>query len=175
VAPHGGTVAEVMTTVGSSIKEGDPVLKMVDKRMVATFKLSPGDAAGLKPKQPIAVAPQTGGGSAAAQVVSIDGGEVKVELLDDGGGAVKPGDAVQLVKSRIANVMPTPVTAVVKGAAGADQVFVLSNGVIHTRPVTVTDRTASEAYVSAGLTTGESVVVNPSSTLQDGQKAVVDQ
>jgi multidrug efflux pump subunit AcrA (membrane-fusion protein) len=164
------TVAEVLVTAGNPAKEGDPAIKLVDKRLVAEFKLAAADATALKPGATISVAPDAGA-AAQARVISAAGGAVKVELLDDGGGAVKIGTAISLIKSRTPNVVRQPLAAVSKSQGGADQVYVLSGGVVHARPVTVIERTATEAYITSGLTTGESVVVSATDTLQDGQKA----
>jgi multidrug efflux pump subunit AcrA (membrane-fusion protein) len=164
------TVAEVLVTAGNPAKEGDPAIKLVDKRLVAEFKLAPADATALKPGATISVAPDAGA-AAQARVISAASGAVKVELLDDGGGAVKIGTSISLIKSRTPNVVRQPLAAVSKSQGGADQVYVLSSGVVHARPVTVIERTATEAYITSGLTTGESVVVSATDTLQDGQKA----
>jgi multidrug efflux pump subunit AcrA (membrane-fusion protein) len=170
VAPGTAAVAEVLVSAGAEVKEGDPAVKLVDKRMVAEFKLAPADAAAMKAGTQVSVAGR--GAPAQARVLNSAGPAVKVELLDDGGGAVKPGDAVQLVKNRTPNVVVEPAVAVGKSQGGADQVWVLSNGVLHARPVTVVGRAGDDAYITAGLTTGESVVVSPQEMLQENQKAI---
>ncbi len=173
VAPGTAQVAEVLVSAGAEVKEGNPAVKLVDKRMVAEFKLQPADAAAFKAGAQVSVS--AGGAPAAARVLSVAGGAVKVELLDDGGGAVKAGDQVSLVRSRTGNVIVVPAAALVKSQGGADQVYVLSGGVARARQVILDGKSENEAYVKAGLTTGDSVVVSPVETLQDGQKAVAEQ
>jgi multidrug efflux system membrane fusion protein len=93
---------------------------------------------------------------------------VTVEIVDDA--AAKPGDSLRLVKARVPNVVPVPATALVK-QDGADAVFVLTDGTVHERKVTVVDRTPSEVLVGSGLQSGDQVVSAGGENLKDGQKA----
>jgi hypothetical protein len=67
----------------------------------------------------------------------------------------------------VPNVVPVPPTALV----GGDTAFVLADGTVHARKVSVVDKTASEVLVGSGLTTGDQVVSSGAENLNDGQKA----
>ena len=49
-----------------------------------------------------------------------------------------------------------------------DVVFVVNNGTVERRAVTVTDTQGDDSVLSAGVAAGEKVVVNAPATLQDG-------
>ncbi len=74
------------------------------------------------------------------------------------------------MKARVADVVPVPVAALVH-KDGGDVVFVLADGIVHERKVTVVDKSGSDALVGSGLTSGDEVVVSSPETLKDGQKA----
>ena len=67
-------------------------------------------------------------------------------------------------------MIPVPAAAVVKHD-GADMVFVLADGVVHEKKVTVVDRSGAEVLVGSGLTNGDQVVSSGGDSLKDGQKA----
>jgi hypothetical protein len=168
VAPNAGTVAQVMVQAGGDAKAGEAVLKLADKHASAEFKVGSEAATTLRPGQAVSVQPAGGGAPAQARVAKAEGDSVVVELPEDA--PLKTGDAVRLVKARVADVVPVPVSAIVK-REGGDVVFVLSDGAVHERKVTVVDKSGSDALVSSGLTSGDQVVVSSPETLKDGQKA----
>ncbi len=168
VAPGPITVAKVMVTAGADVKAGAPVVQLADKRSVAEFKLAPADAAAMKPGAAVTLQPAAGGAPIAGRVARVDGGTVTVELVDDA--AAKPGDSLRLVKARVPNVVPVPAAAVIRHE-GSDVVFVLSEGTVHERRVTVVDKTPSEVLVGSGLTSGDQVVSSGGDSLKDGEKA----
>jgi RND family efflux transporter MFP subunit len=168
VAPGPGTVAQALVTAGADVKAGAPVVRMADKRNVAEFKLAAADAAAMKSGAAVTLQPAAGGAPIAGRVVRVEGDTVTVELVDDA--AAKPGDSLRLVKARVANVVPVPASALVKHD-GSDVVFVLSDGVVHERKVTIVDKTGSEVLVGSGLTSGDQIVSSGADSLKDGQKA----
>lgn len=168
VAPGSGTVVQVMVTAGADAKPGVPVVKLADKRSLAEFKLAAADAATMKQGAAVTLQPAAGGAPIAGRVATVEGDVVTVELVDEN--AAKPGDSLRLVKARVPNVVPVPASAVVKHD-GADAVFVLADGVVHEKKVTVVDRTGSEVLVGSGLTNGDQVVSTGADGLKDGQKA----
>jgi multidrug efflux pump subunit AcrA (membrane-fusion protein) len=168
VAPGPGTVAQVMVTAGADTKAGAPVVRLADKHNIVEFKLPAADAAAMKSGAAVTLQPAAGGAPLAARVVRVDGDTVTIELVDDA--AAKPGDSLRLVKARVTNVVPVPAAALVKHD-GNDVVFVLSDGAVHERKVTVVDKTGSEVLVGSGLTSGDQVVSSGADSLKDGQKA----
>ncbi|MSP59524.1 MAG: hypothetical protein EXR72_04130 [Myxococcales bacterium] len=175
VATGPGTIAEVMVTAGSAVNAGDAAVKLADKRTTVDFNLIATDAAGIKAGSAAAVVPETGGSaSATAKVLDVNGSTVKVELLDDAGGTIKAGDAVLLVRAKVPNVIMLPLGSVMTTPEGEVQVFVLEGGVLRARPVTVLERSATDAFVSLGVRAGDQVVQNPTEQLKEGQKASVE-
>jgi hypothetical protein len=53
---------------------------------------------------------------------------------------------------------------------GKDVVFVYDDGVVERRAVSVSERRNEQATVTAGLTGGERVVIDPSESLSDGAR-----
>ena len=100
-------------------------------------------------------------------MAKVEGDTVTVELTDE---SAKPGDNLRLVKARVPNVVPVPATAVIK-RDGVDVVFVLADGLLHERKVTVVDKSGPEALVGSGLASGDQVVTSDGENLKDGQKA----
>ncbi|HEY2746844.1 MAG TPA: HlyD family efflux transporter periplasmic adaptor subunit [Polyangia bacterium] len=168
VAPGPGTVAQVMIAAGADAKPGAPVVRLADRRSLAEFKLAPADAATMKAGAAVTLQPAAGGAPIAGRVAAVEGGTVTVELVDEN--AAKPGDSLRLVKARVPNVVPVPASALVK-RDGGDVVFVLADGVVHARKVTVVDRTGGEVLVGSGLTNGDQVVSTGADGLSEGQKA----
>lgn len=165
VAPGPGTVAQVMVSAGADVKPGAPVVRLADKRSLVEFKLPAADAATMKPGAAVTLQAASGGAPIAGRVASVEGGTVTVELADDA--AAKPGDSLRLVKARVSNVVPVPATALV----GGDTVFVLAEGTVHARKVTVVDKTPNEVLVGSGLQSGDQIVSSGAENLKDGQKA----
>jgi multidrug efflux pump subunit AcrA (membrane-fusion protein) len=165
VAPGPGTVAQVMTSAGADVKPGTPVVRIADKRSIADFKVPAADASAMKQGASVTLQPASGGNPIAGRVAKIEGDTVTVELADDN--AAKVGDSLRLVKARVPNVVPVPATALV----GGDTVFVLTDGAVHAKKVTVVDRTPNEVLVGSGLTSGDQIVSSGAENLKDGQKA----
>jgi multidrug resistance efflux pump len=163
VAPGTGTVTEVLVTAGGEAKAGEPAVKMGGKGMSADFK-----AEGPKPGEAVQVQTAAGGAPIAGKVTIAANGNVTVELPDDA--PLKAGDQLRLVKKKEQNVIPVPTSALTQ-RDGADVVFVLSDGEVHSRKVTVTDKTPTEVFISSGLANGESVITSDAASLQEGQKA----
>jgi hypothetical protein len=101
-------------------------------------------------------------------VSRVENGAVVVELPEEA--PVKPGDSLRLVKARVPDVVPVPAAALVK-REGGDVVFVLSDGAVHERKVTVVDSSGGEVLIGTGLASGDQVVIGGADALHDGQKA----
>jgi RND family efflux transporter MFP subunit len=79
---------------------------------------------------------------------------VKVAFHDQGGAAAT-------------RTVTVPKTAV-QSRDGRDVVFIVQNGRAERRAVTVSDAQGDAAVLSAGLSAGEKVIVNPPADLKDG-------
>lgn len=167
VAPGPGTVGKVSVTAGNDAKADAPAIEVSDTRTLATFTISPDAAGKLKVGDEVALQGASGGATCIGKIIKLDGGDVGVEVAD--GAALKSGDEARLVKSKLAGVIVVPQGAVSK-KNGADTVFVLSNGELHAKKITIADRSGADVYVSAGLTAGDQVVTS-GGELADGQKA----
>ncbi|HZS40951.1 MAG TPA: HlyD family efflux transporter periplasmic adaptor subunit [Polyangia bacterium] len=172
VAASSGTVTDVMVTQGGDAKAGAPAIKIADNRLTVSFKLKPDEIGAIKPGSPMTMQPAAGGATIAGRFTRADGDSAVVELLDDAT-TVKAGDQLRLVKAKVPNVVPVPLSALVK-RDGADTVFVLSDGEAKAHKVTVVDRTSGEALISSGLAAGDSVITSGTDSLQDGQKATTN-
>jgi hypothetical protein len=168
VAPGPATVAQALVTAGADVAAGAPVVRLADKRNLADFKLPAAAAAVMKPGDAVTLQPAAGGATFAGRVAKVVADVVTVELADNA--SAKPGDSVRLVKARVANVVPVPTAALVQ-RDGRDAVFVLSDGAVHQRKVTVVDKTPTEVLIGTGLTGGDQIVSSGADGLKDGEKA----
>jgi multidrug efflux pump subunit AcrA (membrane-fusion protein) len=166
VAPSAGTVTQVLVQAGADARPGAPVLKIADRHASVEFKIG-AEASELKAGQSVSLQAAAGGAPFAARISRIEGGSVVVELPEDA--ALKPGDGLRLVKAHVPNVVPVPASALVKRESG-DVVFVLSDGAVHERKVTVVDSTGSDVLVGTGLSSGDQVVTSGAEASKDGQK-----
>lgn len=174
VAPAAATVAEVLTSSGASVEAGAAVIKLADKRTMVTAKLGDAEAKALKPGAVVQLAVGPGGPMGAARIDAIEGGAAKMEVTDDAGGAIKNGVEVVLVQSTLPKVIRLPAAAVSKSQGGADQVFVVDNGVVKAHAVQIAERTATEVYLTAGVAAGERVVISSAKELSDGAQVAVE-
>ena len=174
VATTASTVTEVLVTVGAPIAAGAPAVKLADKHTLVEAKLAGADAKQLKVGDVVSIATAAGGTSAtgSAKVTAVDGDVLKMEVVDDGNGAIKNGEQVSLVKSKMSGVVRVPATAVSKSQGGADRVFVLEGDHVSERPVKITERSDTDVYVASGLQSGDHIVISPPPNLSAGQKAV---
>jgi RND family efflux transporter MFP subunit len=81
---------------------------------------------------------------------------VKVAFLETNGAPTAAVGAVLVPKNALQN------------QDGHDVVFAVQNGRVERRAVTVSDTQGDDAVLSAGLTAGEKVIVNPPAGLKDG-------
>ncbi len=168
VAPGPGVVEKVRVSAGAEAKPAETAIELTDKRVAAIFQLTPAAASSLKVGDTASLQSSADSKPVDGKIAKLDGGEVTVEVGEDA--MLKAGDAVHLVKSRLSNVVVVPASSVSKKGA-VDTVFVLAQGELHAKTITVADRSATEVYVSAGLAPGDSVVTSAVAGLTDGQKA----
>ena len=95
--------------------------------------------------------------------------EVDVPNAD---GSLVPGmyAEVHLHLAARPNVLSVPLDAVEGLGTSVQQVYVVSNGVLHLQPVTVGLQTPSRVEILSGVHAGDQVVVGRHSGLSDGQK-----
>ncbi len=173
VAPAGALVSEVLVGVGDDVAIGKPAVKLVDQQVMAELKLTAAESTALQAGDPASLvvanrvkAPITG------RIRSVEAGTVRVELTDRH--AAKPGDPVAMVRNRLSGVTPVPAAALSKTPGGGHQVYLVIGGKLQLRPVLVTEKNETLAYVSNGLAPGEQVVVSSTASLLPGAKAVAE-
>ena len=176
VASTVSSVVEVLVVVGAPVAAGAPAVKLADKHTLVEAKLAGADAKQIKVGDVISIATSASGSSAtgSAKVTATSGDVLKMEVVDDAGGAIKNGEQVSLVKSKLTGVVRIPATAVSKSQGGADRVFVLENGQVNERPVKIAERSDTDVYVTSGLQNGDHIVISPLPTLANGQKAIAE-
>ena len=161
-----GTVEKVLVTAGSDVKADAPALQLDDKRVMVTFNL-PSDST-IKVGDAVTLQPAAGGPVVTGKATALDAGALSVEV-----GEAITGD-VKLVKSRLSGVITLPASAVVQKSDG-NVVYTFADGMLHEKRITIADRSASDVYISAGVSAGDTIVINAASTFTDGQKATLAQ
>jgi hypothetical protein len=170
-APEAGTVAEGSAQVGAAVQAGQSVLQLVDPSLHALFTVpafdasSMGDGASVKLQAP-------GGRQLTAHVAEVHGDQVSVDI--DPATGLKEGEPVRLVRASFVGQVKLPASAVVR-RGGFNTAFVLQDGEVHAHTVNVYDRVGDEVRITRGLAAGDEVVVDPSSTMQDGDRAELQQ
>jgi hypothetical protein len=81
---------------------------------------------------------------------------VKVAFQETGGGTAAAAHRVMIPKNAV------------QSREGRDIIFVVQHGNAERRAVTVTDAQNDDAAVSAGVSAGETVIVDPPAGLTDG-------
>jgi multidrug efflux pump subunit AcrA (membrane-fusion protein) len=92
-------------------------------------------------------------------------------------GALLPGAYAQVrfdLSIKVAN-LSVPVNALMFRAEGARAAVVDANGKVHLRPVTIGRDYGTTLEIVAGLQPSDSVVLNPSDSLEDGQQVAIAQ
>ena len=133
---------------------------------MATFKV-PADST-IKVGDTVTLQPASGGPVVTGKATALEGDALSVEV-----GEAISGD-VKLVKSRLPGVITLPSSAVLQKNGGS-VVYTFADGMLHEKRITIADRTDRDVYVSAGVSSGDSVVTNPADTFADGQKAALAQ
>jgi RND family efflux transporter MFP subunit len=168
LASSPGSVSEVLVGSGQLVKAGRPVVQLSDPRMTVEFKLPATEVTELGAT--VFLQKANGGAIVVGRLARREGGTVIVEVTDDG--ILKPGDLLRLVKAKVPNAFVLPSSALVM-SGGTDAVFVVSNGKVHLKKVTVVDRSPEQVAVGAGLAAGDSVVTAGANTLTEGQRVSV--
>lgn len=167
-APFAGIVGQRRVDVGAFVREGDPLVSLVDldpldlvfevpERYVTQVQLGAAVTVRVASHRDRGF---TGAVTFVAPQVDETNRTVTVKAaLPNGEGALRPGQFAQarLVLERRANAVVVPEEAVV--ARGDERfVFVVAEGVATARPITIGERMPGTVEIPSGLAAGETVV-----------------
>ncbi|SFU84327.1 efflux RND transporter periplasmic adaptor subunit [Alicyclobacillus macrosporangiidus] len=95
--------------------------------------------------------------------------------LDGGGAKLLPGMQVEARQETTGSqtAILVPADSVLSLQSGAQEVFVVQNGVAHSRIVQVGAMTSSQYEITSGLQTGDQLVVKGQNLLSDGDKVTI--
>lgn len=181
VAPISGTVIAVTPPYSGASQAGGPLVQIADlKDLQVTANLSQGDATAISVGDAVVITSDAfAGKSWIGKVISIS----PVALASPTGGtatvpvvvsvpkrfSIPLGFAVNLkVSADQVRGLAIPYSALVENGVGT-QVWVVQHGVVNLVSITLGVTGDTEASVVAGLTAGETVVVNPSPNLYEGE------
>ena len=186
-APLAGVVTAMSAVIGAPVDVAQPLVEIADPSTLdVLLTLSPGDAAPVRPGQPVALAAgeaadaePLGNGVVADVAPTVDtvsrGVAVRVRI-------VRPARTLRIgetVFGRIAvgshpRAVTVPAEAVVPDGEGFRVFVVDSAGVAHARAVEVGVRTATLVEILRGVAAGETVVTYGAYGVDDGAKVVAD-
>ena len=177
-APVAGTVQAIGGGVGDIVPAGTAVAKIAPTGALrARFGIDPAMARRVPVGGPIRVKMSGSGSSFAAVVASVDPVVDPQTRLASvyarvppgariGGGEPLSGD-VRLLAEGVAVSIPY---AALLDDAGQPYLFVVANGVAHRRDVVVGPVTGARAAITKGVKSGETVVTDGGTAIEDGMK-----
>lgn len=184
-APLAGTVSDRAVEPGEAVSPGDPVLTIVNTRILELAGRIPVDEAGaVRVGQPVTFTLDAFPGRDFRGVVArkdpvADPSTRQVGIyvhLPNPNGEITAG---QFARGRVAgrtveDAVAIPTTAVMR-SGDQDAVFVIGNGRLERRPVTlgVRDDAAGIVAVTSGLRAGDTVLARPAPNVTDGQPVMV--
>jgi cobalt-zinc-cadmium efflux system membrane fusion protein len=175
-----GVVLQRFKDVGETVTSASPILTVVDpQRLEVTasmpvaeaFRINVGNAARLVP---LPDDPQTVGLHVVARPESIvdRAAPVPVRLSFDVPPALAVGSPVQLVIAAETHdtAIVVPLAAVVRDAGDEAAVFVVNMGIVERRPVSIGITDTERAEITAGVESGEVVVIASQQTIAHGAR-----
>ncbi|MCS7183369.1 MAG: efflux RND transporter periplasmic adaptor subunit, partial [Thermoanaerobaculum sp.] len=183
-APVDGVVTVRHVELGSLVASRSPVVELAAGRLVLrvpvseldVVKLHVGDEARVV-VDALAQVPLKGRIERVFPAADPASRQVTVELvLEDVPSGVRPGflARAELLLERIPEALMVPESVLFRGSEFPSFVYVVEQDTARVRPVEVRLRQGGQAWVSAGLTAGDRVVVEGASLLRDGQKVTVE-
>ncbi|NNM77738.1 efflux RND transporter periplasmic adaptor subunit [Sphingomonas sp. ID1715] len=177
-APIAGHVQTVSATLGSLVPAGTSVATiMAGGDLRGRFGVDPALVRQIRPGTGIRVAPSAGGPSFAATVLSVDptvDAQTRLASLFVRIPAAAAIGAGQPLTGQLAlaagDGAPTVPYAALLDDAGQAYVFIVSGGKAHRRNVTPGPSDGERVVISRGLKSGEQVVVEGGTALDDGMK-----
>ena len=179
-APFAGVVQEKRTSVGEYLAAGTPIVNVVRidplrLRAEVPERESRKVSVGLTVRVTIEgdTNVYTGKIARISPTITEQNRVLMVEAEVQNNGQLRPGSyaKAEIVSDASNSALAVPVNAVVS-FAGIDKVILVQDGKAVEKPVTLGRRTSDWIEVVSGLTTSDSVVINPGN-LQSGQPVVI--
>lgn len=192
VAPASGSVLSVLNESEGVILEGTPLVTVGNPQgLEVVVDLLSREAVRVRPGDPVEVTQWGGAQPITGKVERIEPfGRLKISALgieeqrvnvvvaiDDGSreAAARLGHGYQIdatiILWRSADALRVPIGALFRGSDGGWRVFALDHGRARERAVKLGHINDEFAEVLGGLSEGDRVIANPSSTLRDGSRA----
>lgn len=192
-SPVAGQVLRVLQPSATTVTLGTPLLDIGDSHALELVaELLTSDALRIQPGTPVRIE-RWGGAqelqgrvrrvepSAFTKISALGVEEQRVNVLIDISSPPAQwralGDGfrvgVRLITLTRDNALTVPVSAVFPtpgGGSGAMSVFTVSAGRAHRVPVTVGARNGEQAWIQAGLKAGDTVIIYPGNTLDEGTR-----
>jgi len=179
-APFNGVVQEKRTSIGEYLAAGAPIVNVVKMdplrlRAEVPERESRSVRVGLAVRVTVEGDSSVYAGNIAriSPTITAQNRVLIVEAEVHNNGQLRPGSyaRAEIVSADNNAAIAVPVSAVIS-FAGIDKVILVQDGKALEKPITLGRRTPEWIEVLSGLTTGDSVVINPGN-LQSGQPVVV--
>jgi RND family efflux transporter MFP subunit len=185
-APSSGVISQRAVDSGDRVKDGDLLFQLVNTSELEFAATVPSEyAADIHAGVPVvlAVSGATGAGvsgrvSRVNATVDAATRQVKVYVTVPNGDRRLVGGLYasgRIVLREVKGAVAVPLTAIRRDAGNKTYVLVVDHGRIGRRDVAIgaTDEQASLVEITAGLESGETVIVGPASGLEPGQRVTV--
>jgi RND family efflux transporter MFP subunit len=186
-APMSGVVSDRPVEAGEAVDGGDPIVTIVNTALLELYGRIPVDEAGaVRVGQPVtftldAFPGREFTGTVARKDPTADPATRQVGVyvrLPNPRGEVTAGQFARgrVSGRRVEDAVVVPLTAV-EGTGGETAVYVIENGRLARRVVTlgVRDAAAGRVAVSEGLRAGERILARPTPSVADGQAVVLSE
>lgn len=186
-SPMAGTVLDVQVNPGQLVTQGGTLLVVGDlSRLIVEVNIGEGDSRELALGQKVEITGTSFAGTytgivskiaPAGKSVSANQPQtvIPVEIAIEGSPPIKPGVSaeVNIITVHHPEALVLPYEAIVEDEDGQEWVFVVQEGKVEKRSVTL--GTGNELYreVLDGLSAGEEVVINPPPELEDQTEVTV--
>lgn len=186
-SPANGQVLKLYQDSAATVAAGQPLMDIGDTAaMEAVIDVLSGDVTQIQPGAQVQLSPGNGAPPLPGRVTRVEPvaftklsalgiEEQRVNVivaLDPAGTATHGGDGyrvdARITVSSQAGALLVPTAALVRDGPQW-RVFVVADGQARARPVQLRDRNADVAWIRAGLSQGERVVLYPGSLVTDGQ------
>lgn len=180
-APVDGVVAQKLLEVGAMASPATPIVSIVSQNVEVAINVEESKLGLIAPGQSATVQVPAYPGVSFRAVVIADPPTVDPKsrtalvrlAADDPKGQLKPGMYAQVavLVQRQQNVLLVPSSALIDDN-GTTKVYLVENGVVRTRPVSVGVEDAEHAQITSGVAEGQLVVVGSKPLLRDGDRVV---
>ncbi|MFZ3072527.1 MAG: efflux RND transporter periplasmic adaptor subunit [Thermodesulfobacteriota bacterium] len=178
-APFSGRIAGRYVSVGSYVKEGDKLFRLMDvSRVKVSAEVPEGRVGEVKINQPVSIRVTSVDGEFSGDVYFISPDvdknnrtfRIKARVKNERE-ALKPGlfANIEVITGVLKDAYLVPENAVIKGQDGFF-VYVASNGAASVRKVSVALRQDGRVAITEGINEGDAVVVDGAQGLAEGAK-----